>query len=148
MAALLDGVCRLVAGDQGQVERLAGLYAEETLVLHPMAPLGLDPLLTRDQLRRHFADGPGQPSAIRRFEATDVVVHHTTDPEVVVVEFAYLVAQGEQEERVPCVFVVRVRDGRIVESHDYIHHLAVARVTGGLPALAAKLAADDLRYSV
>jgi ketosteroid isomerase-like protein len=141
--ALLDGVCRLVGGDREQIERLAGLYAEQALVLHPMAPLGLAPLRTRDDLRRHFAQGPGAAGGPDRFEAVDVVLHRTADPEVVVAEFAYLVGYGGREERVPCVFIVRVRDGLIVESHDYNHHLAMARVAGRLPQLLEALAAGD-----
>jgi hypothetical protein len=55
---LLDGVTGLVAGDHSQVERLAALYAEQTQVSHPFAPLGDTPLRTREQVRRHFAGAP------------------------------------------------------------------------------------------
>lgn len=137
--ALLDGVCRLVSGDSTQVERLAGLYAEDTLVLHPMAPTGIPPLRTRDQLRRHFAGGPGR-AGVDRFEAVDVTVHETTDPEVVIAEFRYAATRAGTTRSVPCVFVLRVRDGLIVESHDYADHVAMARSAGRLDELAAELA--------
>lgn len=39
----------------------------------------------------------------------------------------------------PCLFVTRVRDGHIIESRDYAHHIAQARAFGHLPALAAAL---------
>jgi ketosteroid isomerase-like protein len=39
----------------------------------------------------------------------------------------------------PCVFVVRVRDGEIVESRDYADLVDGARAFGRLPALAAAL---------
>lgn len=45
-------------------------------------------------------------------------------------EFAYAISAHGRESRVPCIFVVRVRDGRIVESRDYAHHLAMARALG------------------
>jgi len=114
---LIDGVCRLVAGDASQAAELAALYAESTRVEHPMA-LGDTPLLTRDDLRRHFA--PADMTPIADYRTADVVVHQTTDPEVIVAEFRYLGSVGGRSFQVPCVFVMRVRDGEIVESRDYI----------------------------
>lgn len=116
--AVMDGVSRLVLGDESQIERLAALYAEPTHVVHPMAP-AIPPLRTRDDLRAHFAAAPshlGRPDA---FEPAGVVVHHTTDPEVVVAEFHYELTHGGTTSSIPCVFVVRVRDGLIVESRDH-----------------------------
>lgn len=135
--ALLDGVGRLRSGDTEQVERLAALYAEDTCVVHPMAPGGPAALRTREELRRHFGNGQG----FDRFEAVDVVVHETSDPQVVIVEHDYAVTRAGATSRIPCVFVLRVRDGLIVESRDYADHIAAARSTGRLDALAAQLAA-------
>ncbi len=114
----MDGVSRLVLGDGSQVERLVALYAEPTHVVHPMNP-AIPPLRTRDELRAHFAAAPthlGRPDA---FGPADVVVHETTDPEVVVADFHYTVTRGATTASIPCVFVVRVRDGLIVESRDH-----------------------------
>jgi len=60
--------------------------------------------------------------------ARDVLVHQTADPEVVIAEFAY---HGRALETgrsfvLPCVFIMRVRDGLIVESRDYGDHLGLA----------------------
>jgi ketosteroid isomerase-like protein len=118
---LVDGVCRLVAGDRSQVNGLAGLYAERTRVEHPMV-LDDTPLLTRDDLRRHFAAGRDM-TPIADYRTADVVVHETTDPEVIVAEFRYLGSVAGRSFQVPCVFVMRVRDGEIVESRDYISAL-------------------------
>jgi ketosteroid isomerase-like protein len=118
---LVDGVSRLVAGDASQVAELAGQYAERTYVEHPMA-LDDTPLLTRDDVRRHFAAGTDM-TPIADYRAADIVIHQTTDPEVVVAEFRYLGSVGGRSFRVPCVFVMRVRDGEIVESRDYISPL-------------------------
>lgn len=118
---LVDGVSRLVAGDASQMAELTGLYAERTYVEHPMA-LDDTPLLTRDDVRRHFAAGTDM-TPIADYRAADIVIHQTTDPEVVVAEFRYLGSVGGRSFRVPCVFVMRVRDGEIVESRDYISPL-------------------------
>jgi ketosteroid isomerase-like protein len=117
---LVAGVCRLVAGDADQVSELVALYAEPTRVEHPMSPRGIPPLLSRDDLRRHFSAAGIGPTPITDYRASDVVVHETADPEVIVVEFRYLGTVDGRAFQVPCVFVTRVRDGLIVESRDYI----------------------------
>jgi ketosteroid isomerase-like protein len=43
---------------------------------------------------------------------------------------------------VPCIFVVRVRDGQIVESRDYGDHVGLARAFGRLETLADALRAS------
>jgi ketosteroid isomerase-like protein len=116
--AVMDGVSRLVLGDESQVERLVALYGEPTHVVHPMNP-SIPPLRTRDDLRAHFtAAGThvGRPDA---FGPADVVVHRTTDPEVVVADFHYEVTRDGTTSSLPCVFIVRVRDGLIVDSRDH-----------------------------
>ncbi|QIZ34633.1 hypothetical protein [Saccharopolyspora sp. ASAGF58] len=45
--------------------------------------------------------------------------------------------QGPREFAVPCVFVLRVRDGQIVESRDYVDHFAFAEASGMLDSLPA-----------
>ena len=126
--ALVDGVCRVVAGDPSHVTELVALYAERTRVEHPMA-LDDTPLLTRDDLRRHFAAGT-ETTPIADYRAADIVVHETADPEVIVAEFRYLGSVGGRSFQVPCVFVMRVRDGEIVESRDYISPFDRARALG------------------
>ena len=125
--SLVDGVCKLVAGDSSQVDALAALYAERTQVEHPMAVPAVEPLLSREDLRRHFG-GPRPPFS--DYRATDVVIHDTADPEVIVAEFCYRGSVDRREFVVPCVFVMRVRDGEIVESRDYISGLDRDRALG------------------
>jgi hypothetical protein len=43
----------------------------------------------------------------------------------------------------PAIFVLRVRDGEIVESRDYFDHLSAARVRGQFDALVAAVAAKN-----
>ncbi|WP_236705885.1 MULTISPECIES: nuclear transport factor 2 family protein [Frankia] len=143
---VVAGVGRLMADDLASDERerqldvLAGLYAERTDVRHPLAPLGDHPLRTRAELREHFAAGAGGAAGIRRFEPTNIVVHRTADPELIVVEFTYVGTGDRGEFTLPCVFVVRVHDGHIVESRDYGDHIGRARAFGQLGLLAGALA--------
>ena len=147
--AVASGVSRLIAGglDEGdtesQLDELANLYAERTDVRHPFAPLGDTPLLTRNALRRHFAEAPGQTQGVESFQPTAMVVHQSTDPDLVIAEFRYAGSAHGRQFEVPCIFVVRVRDGVIVESRDYADHVAFARALGRLGHLATALAAQD-----
>lgn len=145
------GFSRLVAGRltpaerEAQLDQLAELYAERTDVRHPFAPLGDRPLRSRAELREHFAQAAPQTPVAERFEPIGTIVHTTQDPEVVVVEFAYAIAAGGRESTAPRIFVVRVRDGQIVESRDYADHVATARALGRLESLAAALVATTGR---
>jgi uncharacterized protein len=128
---LIDGVTH------GRWDELPALYAEDAVVIHPFAPAG-EPLTGREALRRHFAAGAGLGVTMT---ARDVVVHETSDPEVVIGEFAYegTVTATGRRLTVPNVFVLRVRDGLIVESRDYIDHLAMIRARGQVEQLITHL---------
>ncbi len=126
---------RLVHGvADGKWGELSALYAEKTHVTHPFLP-GAKTLETREDLHEHFEFGEQHEV---RFQVRDLVVHETLDPEVVIGEFDYQgTAGGSPEFRVSNIFVLRVRDGLIVESRDYADHLAIAAVTGRLKELFA-----------
>ncbi|MEU7756803.1 nuclear transport factor 2 family protein [Micromonospora sp. NPDC049171] len=131
---LVNGVC------DGPYEDLADLYAEETHVTHPFHPLDPPALLSRSELHEHFTAPPPVARTLKR-KPVDVTIHETADPEVIVAEFAY---QGRVDEtgetfRVPCVFVMRIRDGLIIESRDYIDHISSARAWGQLDSLLTAL---------
>jgi uncharacterized protein len=122
-------------------EALPGLYAEETDVRHPMNPYGDHPLLSRDALREHFGLNGPRVAELVRFQPENIRIHQTDDPEVVVGEFDYagtVVATG-QPFRTSNVIVLRVRDGLIVESRDYIDHVGMARARGLVEPLIAAL---------
>jgi ketosteroid isomerase-like protein len=76
-----------------------------------------------------------------RLQARNLVVHETSDPEVVVAEWDYdgLVTTANRPFRVSSIQVSRVRNGQIVASRDYHNHLVLADVLGQLPALLAAL---------
>ena len=71
-----------------------------------------------------------------------IVVHETSDPEVIVAEWDYdgLVTTTNRSFQVSNIRVSRVRNGQIVASRDYHNHLVLADVLGRLPALLAALA--------
>ncbi|GIF20071.1 ketosteroid isomerase-like protein [Actinoplanes tereljensis] len=131
---LVQGVC------DGPYEDLAGLYAEQTHVSHPFHPLGPAPLTSRAELHEHFTAPPPEARTLSR-KPVDITVHETTDPEVIVAEFAYQghVVETGEAFTVPCVFVLRIRDGLIVESRDYIDPIASARAWGRLDDLLTAL---------
>jgi uncharacterized protein len=143
--AVAGGVCRLLRGgltaeeEAAELDELAACYAERTDVRHPFSPLGDTPLLSRAALREHFAGG-GRTAGVESYEVAGDHVHATPDPEVVIFEFRYEGVIDGRAFTIPCIFVVRVRDGEIVESRDYVDHLAGARAFGRLPGLAAALA--------
>ena len=129
--ALVNGVA------EGRWDELPSLYAEKTHVVHPFDPLRAPALRTREELREHFRPTGAGPRLHRR--AADITIHETTDPEVVVGEFEYQGAVVDTGERfaLPGIFVLRVRNGEIVSSHDYFDHLTAARIRGQLDGLVA-----------
>jgi ketosteroid isomerase-like protein len=80
---LIDGVTH------GRWDELPALYAESAVVVHPLG--GTEPLHGREALRRHFA---AAADAGLEMSARDVVVHETTDPEVVIGELTTAPATG------------------------------------------------------
>jgi len=113
---LIEGITTL------RPEGLPRLYAPDAVVVHPFAHPA-SRLEGREALRAHFARLETLPMEIK---ARNVVVHQTADPEVIIAEFEYEGRNTEtgREFVVPNVFVMRVRNGHIVESRDYAHHRA------------------------
>jgi uncharacterized protein len=138
--ALVNGIA------DGNPDGLPELYAEQIDVVHPFDPLRGAPLRSRDELRRRMeqlaAAGPWP-----RRRVGNVVIHETTDPEVIVAEFEYQgTTDAGEPYALPAIFVLRVRNGEIVSSRDYHDHLASARVSGRLGELFAALSAQVARH--
>jgi uncharacterized protein len=129
--ALVEGV------SDGRWEELPRLYAAQTDVRHPFDPARTPAMRTREEIRDHFqlAAAATSPKLDRR--PVNIVVHETKDSEVIVAEFEYEGTADGEPFTIPCVFVLRVRDGEIVESRDYIDHIAGARARGRLQELIA-----------
>jgi ketosteroid isomerase-like protein len=124
---LLDGI------SAGRWDRLAELYADDAVVEIPFAGPGGARVTGRDEVQAHFTAAARGPL---RFTAEHVVIHRTDDPEVVVSEFDYSgrTATTGKPFRFRNIQVLRVRDGRIVESRDYHDHQAIARALDPNPA--------------
>jgi ketosteroid isomerase-like protein len=120
MYALIDGVTGKKWDD------LPALYAEDTVVEHPMNTPRPTVLHGREALRKHFDGARDMPMDM---SAHNIVIHQTADPETVVGEFDYHVRPHGADAReflVRNIFVVTVRDGLIINSRDYADHLAFA----------------------
>ncbi|QUQ68489.1 nuclear transport factor 2 family protein [Kutzneria sp. CA-103260] len=105
---------RLLDGVTGRKwDELPLLYAEDAVVVYPFTGARLS---GRSQIREHFAAAATRGVDLR---AEDVVVHETTDPELVIGEFVYRGRRDGRDIDAPRIFVMRIRDGLIVESRDY-----------------------------
>ena len=120
---------------------MADFYAPHVVIEMPFAPAGLYPPrieTTREELRARFRAG----AAVRRYrDLRDVVIHETTDPGVVIAEYAL---DGELTESAEpfslrFVMVMTIRDGQIVHTRDYSDPIAGARALGRVPQLLAAL---------
>jgi ketosteroid isomerase-like protein len=117
---------------------LPGLYAEDTIADHPFRIPAPTRLHGREGLREHFADAADLPL---QMEAQNLVVHDTTDPEVIIAEFDYAVRVSTtgRSFMIRTIFVLRVRDGQIIQSRDYSNHFALAQAFGRLPEIVAAM---------
>lgn len=129
-----DVFLRLVHGVSDQRwDDLPGLYAESTNVRHPLSPTDRSPMTSRAELARHFGSAGARNAGPLRFQPSNIVIHETTDPEVIVAEFTYDAVSTVTGKlfSLPNVFVMRIRDGEIVESRDYVDHHGLAQLVRG-----------------
>lgn len=106
-------------------DELADLYAEDGLHEFPFG--GLPPFKGQEEIRAGYTMMWGAMKALVK-EIRDVTIRQTTDPEVIVVEHETVVTVADQELTVPGLLILRVRDGLIVHTRDYMDTSAVARV--------------------
>ena len=110
------------AGEHNDVEAFLGMLADDVLMewMYPI-PGFPSQMKGRSQLQEVYGR---QSSRVGSHRSTyrDVVLHQSTDPEVVIAEYVRdmtAVATGETTTK-PCVAVLRVRDGKILNFRDYI----------------------------
>jgi ketosteroid isomerase-like protein len=127
--ALSDGI------SEGRFGELSALYAEDTVVEHPQAVPRPTRLTGRDALHERFT---GALAGAVRLKRKNVVVHETTDPEVIVAEYDYDAESAETGRTTTTanIQVLRVRDGLIVHSRDYHDYLRLAAIRDGVDQLA------------
>jgi uncharacterized protein len=102
----------------------------------PLIPARVD--TSREELRARFRAG----TASRRYKSLgDVVIHETTDPGVVILEYELHgeFIQTAEPFSLRFLMVLTIRDGHIVHSRDYSNPIAGAQVIGRLPELIAAL---------
>ena len=111
------------------------LYGPSVVMEMPFAPPGVP---RRNQTSREELAARFSTAGPARFEeAHDVVIHDTSDPEVVILECGLRGRMDPTGERFDLAFimVMTVRDGHIVQSRDYSDPIVGARITGTLPRL-------------
>ncbi|MCO5994402.1 nuclear transport factor 2 family protein [Actinoallomurus rhizosphaericola] len=121
----------LRAALDGSPDDYADLYAADAVLEFPFAAPGLPRSLRgREGIRAHLRAAMGGALKIEEFRG--VVVHETTDPEVIVAEHA--IVGTATASGLPCsianLIVLTVRDGRIVHQRDYLDVLAAAAAAG------------------
>ncbi|WP_405741356.1 nuclear transport factor 2 family protein [Streptomyces sp. NBC_01525] len=120
---------------------LADLYAVDAVHEFPFLSPGMPARYQgREEIRAGYraawGASPAQPQ-----EICEVVVHESTDAEVITVEQTVTgtVTTTGRSFRIPGLLVIRVRSGRIVHVRDYMDGLGVAHVMDRLPAVVASL---------
>jgi len=106
-------------------DALADLYAEDGLHEFPFG--GLPPYQGRERIRDGYRASWGtSPAEVQ--EIRNVLIHHSTDPEVLVVEQETVVKVGDRSITVPGLLILRIRDGLIVHTRDYMDATAIVGV--------------------
>lgn len=130
--ALIDGV------PARRWDELPDLYAEDAVVVQPMALPRPLRLVGREALAKHFAAAARLPLEMR---AVNVALQEMRDPDLILAEFDYEARNLESGRQfvVSNVFVVRVQDGLIAASRDYSNHIMFVAAFGRMDGLAETL---------
>lgn len=112
-------------------DELADLYSEDGVHEFPFRMPGMvERYNGREEIRAGYrASWGATPASVE--EIRNVVIHQSTDPEVLVVEHETAVTVYGQPYTVPGLLVLRVRDGKIVHTRDYMDATAVASLRSG-----------------
>ncbi|ALG14718.1 hypothetical protein AOZ06_11560 [Kibdelosporangium phytohabitans] len=124
------------------MDAVADLWAEHGVGEFPFAA-GNSPkhLAGREEVRQYLA---GYPDLMDVRDIPEVTVHHTRQPDTIVVEFTAngrTVRTGEPYQ-LDYIAVITVQDGLITRYRDYWSPLATATAAGTLPELLDALRAD------
>ncbi|WP_248961817.1 nuclear transport factor 2 family protein [Sphaerisporangium perillae] len=125
----------LRAGRELDIETFVGLMAPDGYIEWPYRPSGAPARLRgRTEIHRHLTEAA--KALIRFDEYRNVVMHETTDPEVIIVEYeahGTVVPTGAPFHQT-VIAVFRVQNGQILSYRDYINPLplmeALASITG------------------
>ncbi|MEU8209541.1 nuclear transport factor 2 family protein [Micromonospora sp. NPDC049044] len=134
--AVVEEILR--AGREADIEAFVALMAPDGYLEWPYHPPGVPGRLRgRPEIRRHLTQTAG--TFIRFDEYRNVVLHETTDPEVVIVEYeAYgsvVATAGPFEQQV--IAVIRVRDGQVLSYRDYVNPLPLVEALASITTATA-----------
>jgi ketosteroid isomerase-like protein len=120
------------AAVEQSVEDLERLYAVDAVHEFPFTRPGLPSRLEgREEIVTWIA-GTWQASALKYEHYRTIAIHDTTDPHTIVVEQeAVGTSTTTGDFTLPNLFVLTVRDGRIIRLRDYVNILAAAAAIGG-----------------
>jgi ketosteroid isomerase-like protein len=123
----------------GRAGMFEDLLAEDAVIEEPFAPPGRPRRFSGRAEFVAFAAPQRDNFPVRFEEIRNVVVHDTTDPEVIVVEYEMVgvVTTTGRRESAPFIGVLRVRDGKTVLWREYQNVPAIAGALGRLPELLA-----------
>jgi uncharacterized protein len=109
------------------------LFAPDGTIELPFAGPDLPPRLDGQQAIRDFSNHAAA-SPLRIEDLETVALHHTSDPEVVIVELLSRVRLAPTDRRlaVRSIQVFRIRDGKIVFFRDYFNPNGLAEALGSL----------------
>lgn len=121
----------LRAGRERDIDTVVGLMAPDGWIEWPYRPAGVPGRLQGHAEIRAFLSAAAR-APIHFDEYRNMVVHETTDPEVVIVEYeahGTITTTGAPYVQT-IIAVFRVRDGRILSYRDYLNPLALAQARG------------------
>jgi uncharacterized protein len=117
------------------------LLAEDAVIETPFAPPGRPRRIEGRAEFLAFAEASMARLPLRIEECRNVVIHHTADPDVIVVEYELVASMTDTGRRsaAPFIGVLTARGGRIAQWREYQNVLAMAEAMGQLPALISEL---------
>ncbi|MEU8083957.1 nuclear transport factor 2 family protein [Micromonospora sp. NPDC049101] len=125
----------LQAGREVDIETFVELMAPDGYIEWPYRPPGVPGRVRgRAEVRRHLTQTAG--SFVTFDEYRNVMLHETTDPEVIIVEYEVygsVVATGRPFEQ-KVIAVIRVRNGQIMSYRDYINPLPLVEAMASVTA--------------
>jgi ketosteroid isomerase-like protein len=122
----------LRAGQATDIDRLADLMAPDGCIEWPFRPAGVPAKLQgRKEIREFLTEAA--KGFVRFSEFRNVVIHETTDPEVVITEYDAVgtVLTSGKPFLQTVIAVFRVRNDLVLSYRDYINPLPLAEALAG-----------------
>jgi uncharacterized protein len=120
----------------GGVSHTEEMCAEDIVVEMPFLPAGMPRRVEGRAAFLAFITASREGLPVEYVEFRDLVIHETTDPEVIVAEYELVGKVTHSGAGLATAFavVLRARGGRIVHWREYQNIAAMAEALGGLPS--------------